>query len=81
MPPQHATQYALPENRLKYIGYIHYDNIVPSLNSVKILKVSNLSVFCLTACWPAVRPTNTRGIASYPIASCIVIDSYNYSLS
>ena len=38
VPPQHASQYALPK-KTTGIHWLLYDNNVPSLNSVKILTV------------------------------------------
>ena len=64
-PPQHASQYSLPEKPTR-IHWLHYDYNVPSLNSMKILtvqsvenfKILNLPAFGLTASLPACRKTH-----------------------
>ena len=38
MPPQHTSQYNLPE-KTNWNTLVTYDNKIPSLNSVKILTV------------------------------------------
>ena len=43
-PPQHASQYTLPEKTHR-IHWLLYDNNIPSLNSVKILTVRSVGNF------------------------------------
>ena len=72
VPPQHASQYTLPE-KTDRIHWLLYDNNVPSLNSVKILTVRSVENFknfrtyqylvCLPASLPAIRPTSTKSMA------------------
>ena len=67
--PQHASQYTLPEKRLKCIGnttitlYLVKNAVkFPTMRSVEDFKSSLISSDCLPAGLPAVRPTSTRSM-------------------
>ena len=87
VPPQHASQYTLPE-KTDQIHCFLYDSNVPSLNSVIILTVCSVENFknfrtyqylvylptCQPACLPAVRPTSTKSMVpdfSHNKSNCV----------
>ena len=68
VPPQQASQYILPKKPTE-MHWLHYDNNVPSLNTMKILTSAigreflNPLVFGLPARLPTIKPSSTRSMA------------------